>query len=170
VWVEGEDPKTLEGLGGKDRLSLTPSSTLVIWTAPPGPDELAHALDAVNPNVLYLLAVEPATAGFRAFVERLTGMVKHDLRARGGQVDMQRLAANLGHREATVRAGVEWLAALGRVRIVEMGGNTVGLQAGGVASSDAPRVESRLQRLVDETAAYRRHFRSARIEALGILL
>jgi single-stranded-DNA-specific exonuclease len=170
VWMEGEDPKTFERLGGKDRLSLMLSSRLVIWTAPPGPDELAHALDVVNPNVLYLLAVDPATGGFRAFVERLTGMVKHDLRARNGQVDVQRLAANLGHREATVRAGVEWLAALGRVRIVEVSGNTVGLQAGGVVSSDAPRVELRLQRMVDETAAYRRHFRSAPVEALSILL
>jgi hypothetical protein len=97
-------------------------------------------------------------------------MVKHDLRARDGRVDVRRLAASLGHREATVRACVEWLAALGQVRIFEMSGDTIRLQAGGAASANALRVESRLRRLVDETAAYRRHFRSAPVEALGIPL
>jgi single-stranded-DNA-specific exonuclease len=168
VWVEAADHSFPEGIVGTDRLSLTPAPVLVIWTAPPGPDELAHGIQVVSPATVYLVAVEPVTGQFRPFVERMAGMVKHDLRTRGGQVDVPRLAAALGHREATVRVGLEWLSARGELSIVERGGDTITLQAGGELSPDLPNLEVRLRRLLDESAAYRRHLRSAPIESLGV--
>ncbi len=168
VWVEGEDLGTSEKMGGKDRLNLTPSPVLVIWTAPPGLAELAYAIQAVDPTTVYLVAVEPATARFRYFLERLTGMVKHDLRMRGGRVFVPRLAAALGHREATIRVGLEWLMARGELRIAETHEDTLLLQAGGELSLDSQNVEFRMRRLLDETAAYRRHFRLAPLGTLGI--
>jgi single-stranded-DNA-specific exonuclease len=168
VWVEVAEQGIPEEIVGMDRLGLTPAPVLVIWTAPPGPAELALGVQAADPATLYLVAVEPATAQFRPFVKRLMGMVKHDLRARGGRVAIPRLAAALGHREATVRVGLEWLRARGELSIVESGGDTMTLQAGGELSADLPDLEARLRRLLDETAAYRRHLRSAPLETLGI--
>jgi single-stranded-DNA-specific exonuclease len=168
VWAEGPSPDSGEKFGGRDRLGLGPSPELIIWTAPPGPEELAQALQIVNPTEVYLFALEPATAGLREFLERLVGMVKYDLQVRDGQVNLRRLAAALGHREATVRVGVEWLAARGQVHIVETDEDTVVLEIGGEPSADADEVKNHLQRLLEETAAYRRHFRSAPIETLGI--
>jgi single-stranded-DNA-specific exonuclease len=168
VWVEAADHSFPEGIVGADRLRLTPAPVLVIWTAPPGPAELAHGIQVVSPATVYLVAVEPVTGQFRPFVERMAGMVKHDLRTRGGQVDVPRLAAALGQREATVRVGLEWLSARGELSIVERGGDTITLQAGGELSPDLPDLEVRLRRLLDESAAYRRHLRSAPIETLGV--
>ncbi len=168
VWVEAADESLPEGIVGTDRLSLAPAPTLVIWTTPPGPAELARGIQAVDPTALYLVAVETVTAQFRPFVTRLMGMVKHDLRARGGRIAIPRLAAALGHRETTVRLGLEWLRARGEVSIVESEKDTITLQAGGELSPDLADLETRLRHLLDETAAYRRHLRSAPIEALGI--
>jgi single-stranded-DNA-specific exonuclease len=168
VWVEAADQNFPKEIVGTDRLSLTPAPVLVIWTAPPGPAELARGIQAVDPTTVYLVAVEPVTDQLRPLVERLAGMVKHDLRTRGGQVNVPRLAAALGQREATVRACLKWLSARGELSIVESGGDTITLQAGGELSPDLPDLEARLRRLLDETAAYRRHLRSAPLEALGM--
>jgi single-stranded-DNA-specific exonuclease len=168
IWAEGEDPSLTKEIRGRDRLGLTPSPVLVIWTAPPGPDELTWVRQAVSPERVYLFAFEPKTAGLRTFIERLAGMVKHDLRMRGGRVDTRRLSASLGHREETVRAGLDWLVARGQMRIMEAGEGTLTLHAGGEPSSDFEKAQSHLRRLLEETAAYRRHFRTAPTETLGI--
>jgi single-stranded-DNA-specific exonuclease len=168
VWAEAEAPGISEEIGGTDRLNLTSSPALVIWTAPPGPVELAQAIQAVNPVTVYLFAVEPATAGFRPFLERMAGMVKHDLLTRGGRMNIRRVAAALGHREATIRVGLEWLVARGQLQVIEMDEDSLTLQAEGKSELNWQVVENRLRRSLDETAAYRRHFRSAPAETLGI--
>jgi single-stranded-DNA-specific exonuclease len=168
VWAEGEDLSTPEGMTGTDRLGLTESPVLVIWTTPAGPDELAQAMLAANPDRIHVFAVEPLTVGLRGFLERLAGMVKYDLRARGGHVDVRRLAAALGHREATVRAGLDLMAARGHLRISKRDKDTLTVYAGTEPLADSEHAEAQLQRLLDETAAYRRHFRSAPTKVLGI--
>ncbi len=168
VWAEGMDPDTLKEIGGANRLDLTQSSVLVIWTAPAGPAELAQVMECVDPSVVYLIAVLPPAGGFRSFTERLAGMVKHDLRTRGGQMSLSRIAAVLGHREVTVRTGLEWLTARGMVHVVETDGENFTLCAGGEPSANIQDVEMRLRRLLDETSAYRRYFRSTPPVALRI--
>jgi len=169
IWAEGMDPGISETIGGADRLGLNPAQVLVIWTAPPGPAELARAVQTVKPDEVYLFAFEPEAVEFRPFVQRLAGMLKYDLELREGRVNIQRLAAALGHREVTVRVGLEWLVARGQLRIVETGEHTLTVQAGGGPSFDTQEVQSRLRRLLKETTAYRRFFCSAPPEKLGIL-
>jgi len=169
IWAEGMDPGISETIGGADRLGLHPARVLAIWTAPPGPTELVRAVQTVKPDEVYLFALEPETVEFRSFVQRLVGMLKYDLELQEGRVNVQRLAAALGHREDTVRLALEWLVARGQLRVVEVGEHTLTLQAGGGPSFDAQEVQSRLQRLLEETTAYRRFFRSAPPEKLGIV-
>jgi single-stranded-DNA-specific exonuclease len=168
VWAEVEDPGLSQDIRVENRLGLSPSSALIIWTAPPGPVELARALEAVTPSTVCLVALEPATEEYRVFLERLMGMVKHDVRARDGHVNVGRLAAAIGHREPTVRAGLQWLEVRGKLRVVGTGEESMTLQRGGEPSPDPHGVESLLRRLLNETAAYRRFFRAAPVEALGI--
>ena len=168
IWAEGDDLHLSSGERGTDRFGLTSSPVLVIWTAPPGPDELAQAMQSVNPEKVYLFAFESTTDGLRAFIERLSGMAKHDLRTRGGRVNIPRLAAALGHREVTIHAGLKWLEALGKIHIVDADEDTLTLQAGGEPLPDSQKIQARLKYLIKETAAYRRHFRSAPSEMLGI--
>jgi single-stranded-DNA-specific exonuclease len=169
VWAEAEERDVLERISGAGRLDLAAAPALVVWTTPPGPAELAYALQAAQPATVYLVAREPATDEMPIFVERLMGMVKHDLHRRGGVVAVPRLAAALGQREATVRVGLAWLAARGQLRILEMNGDRLRLQAGGEPTGDRESLEFRLRRMLDETAAYRRHFCSAPVEVLGIM-
>jgi single-stranded-DNA-specific exonuclease len=168
VWVEDQQPGIVQEVGGADRLSLSRAPVLVIWTAPAGPVELAQTIQAVEPDTVYLIAAQPVTVGFRTFVEHLWGMLKHDLRMRDGQVNLHRLAAALGHRETTTKAGLKWLVAGGRISILETSGDILTVADGGVPSPDLQRVESRLRQMLEETAAYRRHFRTAPVEMLGL--
>ncbi len=168
VWTEGEDRSIVDKMRGTDRLNLQPSPALVIWTAPPGPAELAQTLRVVDPDTVYVIAVEPPTAGWRLFLDRLAGMVKHDLRVRGGETSIPKLAALLGHREATVRAGLDLLEARGLLTIVSADKDTLTLGIGDEPVLDSQNFVSGLRRLLDETAAYRRHFRFAPLELLGI--
>jgi single-stranded-DNA-specific exonuclease len=170
IWAEGlERREVVPGEHAVDRLSLTPAESLVIWTAPPGPAELASAIQAAAPAAVYLVAVELPAGRLHPFLDRLRGMVKHDLHVRAGKVDVRRLAAAMGQREATVRAGLMWLAGKGQVSIVASDKDTLTVRAGeGRPSPDLADLEARLRWLLAETAAYRRHLRSAPVEALGI--
>jgi single-stranded-DNA-specific exonuclease len=122
----------------------------------------------VDPEVVYLIALQPPVASLRSFLERLTRMLSYDLRVRGGYVSVSRLAAALGHREATIRTGVEWLASRSQMQVIEAEEDGLALRSGGQPPMDLQAVEMRLRRLINETAAYRRHFRSAPVATLDV--
>jgi len=124
VWREGVDltdhatpalaPERSAGASVRNtqsRASLAPSPRLAIWTAPPGPVELRAALERVKPQTVYLFGVDPGYGSPSAFLGRLAGLVKHALSARDGGARISELAAATAAREATVRAGLTWLAA-----------------------------------------------------------
>ena len=82
--------------------------------------------------------------------------------------ELTALAAATGQREATVQAGLEWLAARGQVQIVQVNGDTVTLAP---AKDDAPpkssrQIPARLKALLEETRAYRSFFKRAAAEQL----
>jgi single-stranded-DNA-specific exonuclease len=164
IWREGG--AKVEGL---NRQELRPARALVIWTAPPGPAELGTALERVAPEMVYLLGERDDAGSHQPqdFLKRLGGLVKRALNA-DGRVSVSSLAATTAQREATVRAGLDWLAARGHIAIVEEEGNEVQLAVGdGVSSAELPRATARLKALLEETRAYRKHF--ARAEAETVL-
>jgi single-stranded-DNA-specific exonuclease len=104
VWIEGG---AVEGLPGVGRHALAPAETLVIWSAPPGPRELAAALAQVAPRAIAWIGVSSVEDRIEPFLRRLAGLLKHDLKQRQGQVHLPALAAACGQRLATVRQGIE---------------------------------------------------------------
>jgi hypothetical protein len=153
IWAEGEDNKAV---GGTDRNGLEPAKALAIWTTPPGSAELHLALEKVKPEKIYLFAIHPGADEPKAFLERLTGLVKFAMNKRGGSVTLTELASTTAQREATVRLGLEWLAA----------GGYFGLQTEGQQvhfTAQTSRADPYLQQelftalkgLLAETAAYR---------------
>ncbi|MFP4345253.1 MAG: single-stranded-DNA-specific exonuclease RecJ [Anaerolineales bacterium] len=155
LWVEGQ-----MGVEGMTRNELEPATTLVVWTAPPGPAVMEQVLDRVEPESVVLFAVDPDLDAFAPFLEQVMGGVKLALRAREGWVDLARLAAKLAHRQVTVRAGIEWLAAKGHVSITLDSLDAVRLEPGGNAADPetSQRAAEKLQALLEETRAYRRYF------------
>jgi single-stranded-DNA-specific exonuclease len=166
VWAEGMTPP---GVEGRTRHELEPGGRLAVWTVPPGPRELLAVLAAVRPTELMVFARDAGLDRATPFLQRLAGAAQFALRARDGWVDLEAAAARLGHRVATVQAGLEWLAAAGQVRLVEKARERWRL-APGTGQADAPALRLARRRLGDlliETAAYRAYFRRAPADSLG---
>jgi single-stranded-DNA-specific exonuclease len=164
VWSEAGHKAAL---GGQDRQGLAPAQALAIWTTPPGPGELRAAVERVSPQTVYLFGIDPGLDDVEPFLQRLAGLVKRVLNAHGGQVSVSTLAAATAQREATVRAGLEWLASRGHVSVQHMDEGEVRLVAGsGAAAADLSSVTARLRELLQETAAYRAYFAAADAEML----
>ena len=173
LYTEGEAKRRL---GGRDRLELAPAERLILWSTPPGPRELQTILEAVSPKLVYLFGVDPGLDEPGDFLERLTGLVKHSLRAKDGLAHLPALAAAMAHREATVRLGLAWLEEKGLITVDPPSGETgrgemeagseLQLRLGGEPGYALHDVAMTLKTLLDETAAYRAYLRSADKETL----
>lgn len=161
IW--GEDG-VAEPACSRDRIGS--AQTLVVWTTPPGRDELQQVLRQAQPRTLHLFAVDPQTAPADRFLHRLAGLCKHALRHHQGRAAIGRLAAASAHREATVRAGLAWLAARGDLAVREEDGTVLLADGGPADSAAADRASARVRELLAETAAYRRFFAAAPLDAL----
>jgi len=163
VWAEGGG---LAGADVVDRLAAGPAEALVLWTAPPGPQELAALLARVSPQRVHLFALDPGLDEPQAFLRRLAGLVKYALAHYGGRIDgalIERMAAATAQRTGTVRCGLEWLAAQGQWTLADRGeaGWQVSAAPGTPDRTAAQRAALRLADLLTETAAYRAYVRQA---------
>jgi hypothetical protein len=171
VWAEGLD---VEPEGALTRLQLELGEALVVFSIPPGPAELRSALERTEAREIYLFAAGEASDTPEKFLERLAGLVKYTLRTRAGQATLAELAGALGQREASVQAGLDWLQARGQISLQTAAGGSLVLEAIGAKSeqieqhqaSDSRAAFSRLKRLLEETRAYRSHYRQAAVETL----
>jgi single-stranded-DNA-specific exonuclease len=166
VWAEADDRAAL---GARHRYELVDSPSLAIWTTPPGPGELQAALAQSAPETLILVGLDPGLDRPEAFLARLAGLVKHVLKTREGRASIADLAAATAHREATVRAGLDWLAARGYLELHEdtPGALRLGRGQGATRRSELERTALRLEALLEETAAYRAYFARMPKDALA---
>lgn len=156
VWCEAD---AQDRLGGRDRYELSACETLVIWTTPPGPEELQVALEKSAPQKVVLFAVDPASVGLQAFLKRIAGLAKHALRDHQGQVRLSALAALTAQREVCVRKGLSWLQANGHVQIQAIDGDLIQLAPGdGHRLDTGAELAAQLKALLNESAAYRSYY------------
>ena len=174
VWAEAEaNVRLSQVLGGIvfDRGRLSACERLVIWTTPPGWAELRDVLACTRPRQVVVFAVDPGLDQPQAFLERLAGLAKHVLSKQDGRASLARLASATAQKDWTVRLGLEWLAAMGHIRIiptdetteqgsaVEEKGEVMKITPGGlVDSSQAVLLLEQIQTLLEETHAYRAYF------------
>jgi single-stranded-DNA-specific exonuclease len=164
VWCEAGAVDILEG---HNRLELQPSEALAVWTAPPSPAELWHALEIVSPSKVYLFGIPPETDNLITFVQRLAGLLKHVLKASQGRCYLPALAAAAGQRQVTVRLGLDWLEGGGHIRLLSKEGDEVVIAVGdGVPCDDLAEREAQLKASLAETAAYRAYFLKADKDSL----
>lgn len=166
VFGEGALPPAVPG---RNRTQLTPSGTLVFWTAPSSPAEVRAALGAVRPARAVLFALDPGLDGPEPFLQRLAGVVKHVLNVRGGRVLLAELAAVMAHREAFVMLGLRWVAGQGTLVVKEHGDGMLEFRKGPGQPAPEPErqlIAAKLKAALEETAAFRSYFRTADKDAL----
>jgi len=155
VWKERDQTVTGEG-----RTGLRKAETLIIWTHPPGPEELEAALKRVKPKRIIRFNRVPPALRVDEFLKTLGGMLKYAIRSKDGLTSLEELATALAERESTVRYGIEWLKLSGTMEI-EINDN------GGLVVRDTPvrtettpaafeRIKDLLTLSLAETASYRR--------------
>jgi len=156
IWREGVQSGAPKGI---QRGYLTPSGTLVVWNTPPGPKELAQAIKQVEPTTVALFAVPAAADNPQTFLVNLSGLVRHALRTRAGQVSINQLAGLSNQREVTVIQGLNWLAANGFIHILDSDGDRFTLAEGGIPKkAKIPDLEKQLKISLEETAAFRAYY------------
>lgn len=114
TYVEGDDK---DQIGGMDRYGLQPSRELVIFTCPPGYEEMREILELVNPREVYLICKNPPPVQTENFLAQLAGMAKYVITQKGGKTRISKLAAATAQREITLRIALEWLVAGGHITI-----------------------------------------------------
>ena len=165
IWGEGKTPPNLEA---KMRHQLRPAPTLVIWNTPPSAAEYRAALEIVNPAKVILFAFNPGTDAVQTFLQHFAGAIKFALNQRGGEVDLDELAAAVAHRPTTARAGLDWMAARGHIMIAQDKGHLITL-ADGTGKEEKDKLSAttaRLAELLKETANYRAYFKRADKDSL----
>lgn len=142
---------------------LPPGAALVIWTAPPGPQELAQMLEVTGVRRVIVAAQHTPRSTPRSFLVRLGGLVKYALRTYEGQVSVLELAAASGQREVTVRCGLDWLLARGQVRLEWADGDRARITTpGGTPDPDSlEAIQDAIRALLEEANAFRAYFRRA---------
>ena len=71
------------------------------------------------------------------------------------------MEAATAQRQATVRKGLDWLAAKGHLSILEEQGDDLLIAPKGQPTPDVDRLTAQLRDLLEETQAYRAHFAEA---------
>ncbi len=161
VWDEGQVSRAWSG-ERHHRFSLPTAETLVVWVRPPSPAVLRSVVERVAPTRVVLVGRGGVAAERAEFLKYLAGLAKYAIGHAGGIVDVADLAANMGHREVSVRWGLSWLVARGIVHVEERGDQSVYLAAPGIADdTQMNQSVDRLQEALGETAAYWRHFANA---------
>lgn len=164
VWGEAT---RVEGVTLAHRLDLTEHAALAMWSVPSSSAVWDAILRTVMPERVYLLAGDVTADQPEVFLKRLAGLVRYAINQKDGRVDAATLAAMTNQREATVRAGVDWLVAAGHVSVVEDDGGAWVFTANGEPDAERQRAAmSRVTALLKETAAYRAHWQRTDITHL----
>lgn len=166
IWAEADARERLNH-PVRDRSQLAPASTLVIWTTPPGREELQAALETVQPQSVILFGVDPADSSPDAFLKRLAGLVKYAIEKYGGIVSLTRLAAASGQREGTLRKALQWMEQHGLLQVTFLPENNAQISPGtGKVNPSEGETLAQLKILLAETQAYRKYFKAAEPEHL----
>ncbi len=160
IFVEGKSE-----IKGKNRYQLEKAAELSIYTSPPGQSELREMLEKVEPEKIYIIGIDPPEFTPQVFLTHLAGLVKYALAKKDGQTNISTLAAVTAQREATIRLGLEWLAAGGQVEVevdldnVQLSQTSEVLKTSEVSGKYAQaELFLAIKGVLAETVAYRKHF------------
>ncbi len=155
VWRE--DDASIEGV---NRTQLKEAEVLIVWTSPPGPDEWEAALKTVKPQRIVIVGQSPPDPKTEAFIQRLGGLLKHALNAKGGETTLQALAAATAQRNDAVRYGLKWFQLAGQIDFVLRQNGDLNLFRNSAESNQKEQaaIAKLIESVLAETAAYRKRW------------
>ncbi len=167
VWGEAEAKTKIACL---NRFSLFPAPSLVIWTIPPGINEIQAVLRLVKPAKIYLFGIDPGMDEPEAFLKRLVGLLKTRIKSSQGIANLSSLAAATAQRIPTIKSGLEWLDDHGYIKLVSINTDEVYIEAGiKMKKEDTKTSSARLNKMLAESAAFRRYYLTADKDRLVLL-
>jgi single-stranded-DNA-specific exonuclease len=158
IWAEGFSAKDSPGL---TLSALDAAEALVVYTAPPNPDALLKAVDSVTPRRVYIVAQLPPFDAPARLLEALTALLKTAQEQFSGQIKLGQLAERTAHSIPTIRLALEVLSQSCEFEWVTK--STLKVISVGSPPKNLP---AEYLQAIEETAAYRRYFRRASLEAL----
>ena len=165
IWGEGEINAPVSII---DRYHLFQAQSLVLWTIPPGRDELREILQVVRPKQVVIFGINSAPDKPQVFLNRLIGLIRFIIRAYQGKTSLKVLAAATSQRETTIKKGLAWLVASGFIKIEAIDENIILVQSDKHTPNilSVKQIESEISHLLTETGAYRAYFSRADTENL----
>lgn len=159
VWAEG---KVDVDIGARVRTRVTQADTLVVWSIPPDLSTFHALLRRVNPTRVVFVCRATVDHGVRAFLRALAARTKYVINRAHGYVELAELAASVGQREASVRLGLGWLEARGRIVVLDSEPMAMRLMFQTTPGEGdlklASEILAKLKAVLQETSAFRRHF------------
>ncbi len=153
VWAEGMNRDQSPGC---TRLEIGKADDLVVWTTPPGGEEIQYVINKVKPRRVLLFCVDPGLDSAKPFTQRLFALLRGKTYLDHQPVDISRLAAATSHRMETVKIGLMYLNAAGFIRMSMTGGKLqYALPEKPCGSLQIKEYEQMLHRSLKETAAFR---------------
>ncbi len=153
VWAEGMNRDQSPGC---TRMEIGKADDLVIWTSPPGGEEIQQVINRVKPRRVFLFCVDPGLDSAKPFTQRLFALLRGKTYLHDQPVDISRLAAATSQRVESVKIGLMYLEAAGFIRMTLAGGQLEYTLPN--KPSGSPRMkefEQMLHRALNETAAFR---------------
>ncbi len=156
IWGEAGAKEKITCL---DRSSVYPAESLIIWTIPPGPNEIQAVLRKVNPSKVYLFGINPGMDVPEAFLKRLVGVLKSQIKSSDGIANLSSLAAATAQRIPTIKSGLEWLDDHGHIRLLSIHEDEARIETGlKKKKGDTKTSSNHLNSMLAESAAFRRYY------------
>lgn len=163
-WWEVDCPSEIPG---EDRLRIQPCHTLVIGSIPPDRSSLTAVLLASQPQRVVLFGHIPPTSTLRNVLTRLGGLIRFIQLNRNNKTMLDELSAACAASNAAVRFGLEWWQAKGSIKVAWLEDGLVEVKpADRPNPADLSVIESKLEQVLAEIAAFRMHYLRAPVNSL----
>jgi single-stranded-DNA-specific exonuclease len=99
------------------RTGLFPVDCLILASLPPSLQEIQKIIQITHPKMIILAFEKPAKYSVLTFLKQLSGFIIYAIRNREGVANISELAEAANTREDTIKAGISWLVADGKINI-----------------------------------------------------